>query len=236
MTINLKALGLVLVAAFALNAIGAQAASAADKHEFDFDGERTVLTGTGGFSLTIGTVGIDSCSATFEGTVVGAKVGDTTYQSDEITVKPTCSGTIRFNDCALVFDSDTTDGNVTGEPDKHANFKIECAFENKIEIHLWNCTLTIQEQELKHAVRYVNDGASAFEAIMTAHGTVLAKVRNTASQPVNGCLTYPTGAIGKITGTITTQCRRDDGEPPANSTTPTGTEDEKPTECSVTDI
>ena len=225
--------GLALLAIFVL---GAQTASA---HEFKSDGQKSVITGEGQGAnhFTVGSVGTVSCStAKFEGTV-DAGAGKT--EVDEITIKPTYTGckfggqdaAIFFNDCAYVFDSDTTAGNSTGG--EHANIKIECAANNKVQIHTVNCTVIVAAQEVKHAVRYVNDGASANETIATAHGIVVGKERNTATQPANGCLLFPTGAVGKYVGTSTNKCFQDEGSAQANPTTPGSTQDATTTTCSV---
>ena len=233
---NLRALGLALLAVFALGAIGAQAASA---HEFKSDGQRSVITGAnvGAHEFTVGSVGTVSCStAKFEGTV-DAGAGKT--EVDEITIKPTYTGctfggqaaSVFFNDCAYVFDSDTTAGNSTGG--EHANVKIECGVNNTVKVHTVNCTITVGPQEIKHGVRYVNDGASANETIATAHNIVVGKERNTGSQPANGCLLFPTGAVGKYVGTATNKCFQDEGSAQANPTTPGSTQDATTTTCSV---
>lgn len=109
MTRNLKALGLALVAVFALTAVGASAASAA---EFHSEATETVLTGsqigTDVFETNGGTV---ECS---EATYVGEQSGTTTTTA---TVTPTYSGCTAFgfggasvntNGCEYEFHSNGT--------------------------------------------------------------------------------------------------------------------------------
>jgi hypothetical protein len=242
MTRNLKALGLALLAVFALGAIGAQAASA---HEFKAGVQKSVITGknVGVHNFQVGAAGTVSCAkAKFEGTV-DAGTGKT--EVDEITIKPTyeeCTfggqvAAVFFNDCAYVFDSDTTAGNSTGG--EHAQVKVECAAGNKIQVHTVNCTITVGEQTIADAIRYEQDKVgevpvtTATNTIATAHNIVTGKERSTAAQPVNGCLPFPTGAIGKYTGTATNECRQDEGSPQANTTTPGATQDAASTTCSV---
>lgn len=242
MTRNLKALGLVLLAAFALSAMGAQGALAADAHQFQFDGQKSVLTGknTNSHEFRIGAAFVIKCSTvTYESTV---DTGEGQTEVDEITVKPTFNGCelggqpapVFVNDCAFVFDSDTTAGNPTGG--KHAPVRIECITGNNIKIHTANCTITIGEQTIADAVAYKNDTASSIESIWTASGIVVGKERNTASQPPNACLLYPTGAILNYAGSMTNECRKDEGEPQANPTTPVNTKEGAATECAVTDV
>ena len=251
MTRNLKALGLALLAVFALGAIGTQAASAADAHEFHSDGPRTIITannvGEGSHTFQVGAAGTVECTgATFESTVVGTEVvKDQTYKADTITATPKYTGctfggqpaTVFFNDCAYVLDSDTTEGNTTVAGSKHANVDIECAANNKIQVHTVNCTITVGAQTVKHAVTYKNVTESSVTISTTAHGVVVGKERNTAAQPANGCLLFPTGAVGKYVGNVTSNCFKDENETtPANPTTPTGTLDKTTTKCTVTDV
>lgn len=237
---NPKVLGLALAAVFALGGLAAQGASAADSHQFKFDGQKTVLTGknTGPheFVLGGGSFAVKCSTATFESTV---DAGEGKTDVDEITLKPNYGGcefggqpaTIFVNDCAFVFDSDTTAGNPTGG--KHAQAKIECITGNNIKIHTTLCTLTIGEQTISDAVAYENDTASSFDITATAKEIVVGKEKNTPGQTL--CSLLPTGAIMKYTGTVTNECRTDEGQAQANPTTPIGTKEGSTTECSVAD-
>jgi hypothetical protein len=145
--------------------------------------------------------------------------------------------TVNFHHCAYVFEASTTAGSSTGS--EHANVAIECEGpENKITVHTVNCTLTIGPQLIKHGVRYENELGvpSAYRAITTAHGIVVGKVRNTESQPVNGCIPFPTGAIGKYIGITTYKCFRDDRAASlagTEKTTPPATGEGPTTNCTV---
>ena len=243
---KLKALSLTLFAVLALGALGAQGATAASEHEFHSDGAWTVATGENltAHEFTIGTVGTIKCTkATFENTSWGAEVSANTYKADELTVIGRWSGCefgaqsaiVKTNDCAFVVDSDTTSGNPKGG--EHASVKIECAAGNKIEVHTVNCTVTVAAQTVSDMIRFENDEvASMVNGIATATNIVVGKERNTASQPVNGCLLFPTGAVGSLVGNSTSECRKDEGFTQNNPTTPSGTEDQTTTECSITGI
>jgi hypothetical protein len=235
MTRNLKALGLALLAVFALGAIGAQAGSA---HEFKSDGQRSVITGknVGAHTFQIGAAGIVSCAnAKFEGTV-DAGAGKT--EVDEITIKPTYTNctfggqvaSVFFNDCAYVYDSDTSADPEGGES---ATVKIECAANHSIEIHTVNCTITIKEQTVPNGTTYIRRTSGSFDTVFHYSSVIVVKIRTTASQPVNGCLVFPSGAIGKFFGTATNECRQDEGSPQANPTTPGATQDAATTVCDV---
>jgi hypothetical protein len=199
----------------------------------------------GSHQFTVGAAGSVQCAtATFESTI---DPGPGVTEVDEITAKPKYSGcqfggqaaSVFFNDCAYVFDSDTTSGNPTGE--KHAPATLECAPGNSIKVHTVNCTITIAPQTVADAVSYAQDKKegkdvlSAINVTATAHGIVVGKERSTASQPVNGCLVFPTGAVGKYTGLTTIECRQDEGSAQANPTTPGATQDAASTNCSVPD-
>jgi hypothetical protein len=165
---NLKALGLALVAAMALGAIGAQAASAVVEHSFNSDAEDTVLTGknesfgTGNsrdvFQATPGlTV---ECDATFGGTV-GKKVEDT------VTVHPkyeSCGGgvTVHTDGCNYIFGSDTTTS-AHSSSSEHASVSLECEAGHEIEITRPGCNIafnqfhsTTEVNQGLHGVRYTN--------------------------------------------------------------------------------
>jgi hypothetical protein len=249
MTRNLKKLGLALLSVLALGAIGAQGASAVT-HTFHSDGPKTLGTATnvGAHEFTVGAAGVIKCSkATFQGTGTGTEVSAGTYANAEGkgTVVPkyeecTFGGqpaTINFHHCALVVFGETTAGNSTGG--EHANVEIECEGpENKITVHTVNCTITIGPQLIKHAVRYENEllVPSATRTIVTAHGVVIGKVRNTESQPLNGCIPFPTGAIGKYVGTTTDKCFKDERASPlagTEKTTPPATGEGATTNCTV---
>jgi hypothetical protein len=250
MTRNLKALGLALLAVFALGAIGAQAASAVTIHKFHSDGPKTIGTGVnvGAHKFEVGAVGVIECKKlTSQGTNTGTEVSAGTFANAEgkgttVPKFEECSfggqpATVNFHHCALVVFGETTAGNSTGG--EHANVEIECEGpENKITVHTSNCTITIGPQLVKHAVRFENELGvpSATRTIVTAHGVVVGKERSTASQPVNGCIVFPTGAIGKYVGTTTDKCFKDEREKAlegTEKTTPPATGEGATTNCTV---
>lgn len=235
MTCNFKGMRRALLAVLALAAIGAQGASVANAHQFKFDGQRSVITGesTGTHVFTTGTFDIVECHTVTLESTVDAGMGQT--EVDEITVKPSygnCTfreqpAAVFVNDCAYVLDSDTSEAG-------RAPLEIECSAGNQIAIHTTLCTITIGSQTVPNAVTYDNDTGSSFTASITAHGIVVGRSRNTVSQPINGCLIFPIGAVGKYAGTMTNECRTDEGQSQANPTTPTATQDITPTECEAT--
>lgn len=251
MRINLKVQGLLLISVFALSGALASTASATE-HEFHSDGDWTVSTGenTGNHVFQVGAAGSVTCTkAEFENRSWGSEVSASTYKADQLTVTGRWSGCtfggsaaiVKTNHCAFVVDSDTTK---TENPEggEDANVELECAEGHKIEVHTPTCTVTVGAQLLKHAIRVENDTPTSMTGGLTgglsggASGIVVGKVRTTASQPVNGCLTFPTGAIGTMTGSATSKCYDDEGSELSGTekTTPQGQLKEgKATECSI---
>ena len=149
MTRNLKALGLALIAALALGAIGAQGASAVVEHSYRSDAanEKTVLTGhsEGDHVFEAGTGGakVTCTTATFSGTQSGNIV-------DTVTVHPiytSCklganSVTVTTGGCNYIIDSDTTaGGHFNGE---HATVSVECESTHDVEIDGPGCNITFK--------------------------------------------------------------------------------------------
>jgi len=153
---KLKALGLALFAAFAMSAIGAQAASA-DLFTSAAEGEATVLTSSADepheFKYSGGTV---KCAVTnFSGTQTG-------NEATELTITPTyeeCTfsgepAAVRTNHCDYNFTTETVEG--------FAVVHVECenAGEHiEVEIPSWDhCTLTIAPQTVGQGVTYTDEG------------------------------------------------------------------------------
>jgi len=205
--------------------------------------------------FAVGGAGTVKCNKVeTESTQVGTKVGTETYAAATITVVPryeecTFAGgaaTVNFNHCAYVFYGQTTLGNPTDFPkegteettkEEHANVEIECSGGSVVEVDTSLCTITVGPQLIKHAVRYENDkhNSNAVNVIATAHKVVTGKKKTTESQ--TGCLLFPTGEIGKYTGTTTGTCFRDDSlttPKETEATTPKGLTKEGPqTRCTV---
>ncbi len=164
MTRKLKALGIALVAVFAMSVVVAQAAQA---HEFTASQYPAVVTG--GFAnaenpdkFTLEGLGITviCSSAVFEGTASGA--------SEELTITPTYGSTsspsgckettfnteaiVHTNHCAYVFHG-ATDAN------EHAAVDVECAAGNAIEVTLpgLGIDLSIGAQAGLKGVHYTNE-------------------------------------------------------------------------------
>jgi len=248
MTRNLKALGLALLAICALGTVATSAASAAVEHEFHYDGERGVATGTGSnHEILIGSNPVKCKKVQSEATSQAVLVSAGTFKTDQITVTPhyeECEfggkvATLDMMHCALVLDSDTTTGNSTGG--EHAQVEIECNGTDVVTIITAVATITIGPQVIKDGISYKNDPSNknAIEGVTTAHEINVGCSRTLESQPVNGCLLIPTGKVGKYTGTMTATCLRDDGTALAGTekTTPTGKTTEGPeTECKISNL
>lgn len=146
MTRNLKTLGLALVAALTLGAIGAQGVPAAVEHSFRSAANSTVLTGHidgGNHLFEVGDFKVECPIATFEGKNVG-EVRDT------VTVHPkygscTASGflvEVDTHGCNFILDSDTTIS-AHSSGNEHATVSIECEVGHHMMITTQFCSLTI---------------------------------------------------------------------------------------------
>ncbi|MEZ5076450.1 MAG: hypothetical protein R2725_03295 [Solirubrobacterales bacterium] len=151
---NLRALGLALLAVFALSALAAQGASA---HVFtsDSESERTVLTGRDepetNNVLTVAGAEVQCENAHFEGTVEGS-------EANEVTVRPEYTdclfagneAVVHTNDCAEILHSSTAEG--------HATVDVECAEGDEIEVTVpvLGITITVAEQADLSGVHYTN--------------------------------------------------------------------------------
>ena len=202
MTRNLKALGLALVGALALGAIGAQGAAAVVEHSFrsDASNEKTVATGQNEgnhvFELGTGSAKITCSVGTFSGTYYGNTV-------DTVTVHPqfsSCgSATVTTAGCNIVFDSDTTANPHFG--DEHAAASLECESTHDIVVDA-ACTITIKgsaSNQSLHGVRYTNlSSASSHSGKSAITGD--ATVGKVHYETIGG---LACNAIGKPAGTYT---------------------------------
>lgn len=171
MSCNLKALGLVLVAVFALGAVAASSASAEAVGNFHSHSERAIWTGEQSgenvFRFTdegepAPTFGCPT--STVEGTVESEE-GEGAYTTTEATVHPvigneetTCSlgmfgkAKIETAGCNYVFGAHT-------DEDEHAALSIECEAEQAIKIKFpLGCVITIPEQGPVFGLHYENEG------------------------------------------------------------------------------
>jgi hypothetical protein len=170
MTRNLKALGLSLVAVFAMSAMAAQAASA---HQFFSEGTPTVLTASQIGEHVFKAGGEVKCTtATFAGTQTGT-------ETDTITIHPTygkgggkCSiagiitVTVTTTGCNYIFGSDTaTSPDLTGE---HAAVSVECESGKAITIAGSGCTIKVGGNTVNQGLRgvtYKNEGTGANRSV-----------------------------------------------------------------------
>jgi hypothetical protein len=220
MTRNLKSFGLALVAAVALGAIGAHAASAVVEHSFRSDAEETVATARTEsysnaenkskdvFTLTPGlTV---ECYGTYEGKVVGKVV-------DQVTVHPKYSscggGPVHTNGCNLVFDSDTTQASGHSTSSEHAAATLECEAGHVIEITSSGCHIAVGPQTV-HGSRYTyvtHSGKSSLTGAITfrtitytaTSGSFCGLAGHAAGVYTNGSIDGKAEATGYVAGTAT---------------------------------
>lgn len=160
MSRNLKVLGLTLVAALAMSAVVASAASAT---AFNFKAEKvpTLLTGKqhAGNDVFVTDAGKVECN---EATYVGEQK---TTPTTEVTVTPTYTGCTAFgfvnvpidvNGCSYKFTAKTIEaGNFEGEVD------ILCPAGKSIEVTAPGCTVTVGAQNNLKKITYTNLGAGA---------------------------------------------------------------------------
>jgi hypothetical protein len=148
MTRNLKALGLVLVAVFAVSAMTASAAVAVTDH-FTSDVESTILTGAQKEKLkwTVAGQSIECEEANFKATIKGKLVEEIENIVPSFKVAGcaygTLTSTVELNGCTYTF-SGVTHENAAKE--LHATAKINCPEGKHINWKLSNgCDLTFKE-------------------------------------------------------------------------------------------
>jgi len=150
---KLKALGLALLAATAVSAIGAVSASADFGGHFEVEGSGAFLIGSENathnsrFSFDGGTA-IECANTSYEGRGGGTLAGFTLapeYPTCETAGTKTHNVTITPNGCTYTFKS--TSGT-------HATFWIICPAGKVFEIHHPSCTIKIPAQEHLYGVSY----------------------------------------------------------------------------------
>jgi hypothetical protein len=142
MTRNLKALGLALLAVFAMSAVAASGASAAED-VFTSSEEVTDLTGHGAgavFQYTEGKLGVTCETETYNGTIEGAAV-------NEITVHPVYEGHCTAGPFEATITTDGCNYIISGDTDEngHAGVEIECDEGKEITVDT-ACTIHIPPQ------------------------------------------------------------------------------------------
>jgi len=159
MTRKFKSLGLVLAAVFAMSAIGASAASAA---EFHSAGAPTTITGTQStshvFTTSAGTV---TCkTATFSGTqsTQTATTVQLTPTYKECTAFGFINVPIDVNGCSYTFTS-------------HGATTVDCAAGKAFEITVPGCTTKVGPQTFAKGMEYTTVGSTPSRSI-TSHTNV----------------------------------------------------------------
>jgi hypothetical protein len=211
---NLKALGLVLAAALALGAIGAQGASAVVEHSFRSSTNTTVLTGQNEGTLVLEVtsgLAFECSAATFEGTVIGAT-------RDTVTVHPKYSScvtglgniTVDSNGCNYIFDSETTTSAHSGSGE-HASVSIECEAGHHFLLTAPGCNATfgsthssVAVNQSLHGVRYTQVTHSSKQSV-TVNVTVGTTHYTMLSGSLCGLAGHPAGTYtnGVTTGNVT---------------------------------
>ena len=210
MMLNLKAFGLTLIAALAVSAMAASAASAVNHHFTAGAGEALTTEAIGEQVLewtTGGGKGHKCKKVSIEKGTVPA--GTTTslgivpkYDECE-TFGPAGSANLKQEGCEFVFTGNTTSGNPTNGGE-HANINIVCPAGKSIITQVTglklNCN-TIYPQEVKHAVTYSNEttagnGKTHVRLKVTAHGILNKTIGVCTEEPV-------THTNGSYTGEIT---------------------------------
>jgi hypothetical protein len=173
MTRNLKALGLTLIATFALGAMSAAPAVATDVFTAESEEEVTTASGTAVLTTTVGP-SFKCTTAHFAGTITnGATEGtvNASYSGEAYVIPHTteCSTsygpmTVTMNECAYI---------LSGETDENGDARIwiECG-EKPIELEITDLfTLSIPEQTpTAGGVSYTNNTPSA--GLVTVYSTM----------------------------------------------------------------
>jgi hypothetical protein len=223
---NLKALALALAAVFAMSAIAAGSAAAAEEHQFNSEVEPTIIEGTShaettqDFELENG--------LKVECPVLHAEGTAATKAQDELTVEIDYTGSgenghcdgggdktnieVKDEGCHYTLDSDTTAGNSTGG--EHADVTLTCPSNGGITLTDTNTGLDIlvKNQTIEDAVSYENTGAGTSRDVTvkaTAHG-IEWECENTTffcSIATGG----KSGNDASYTGSVTAQGFKDEG-------------------------
>lgn len=243
MTRNLKALGLALVAALALGAVGAQSASAVVEHSFrsSSQNEKTILTGHIDTSPTVSKhvfkpspesgLAVECSVATFSHTVEG-NIRDTvtahpTYGSCESSFG---AATVDTNGCNYIFDSDTTTS-THSSTDEHATVSIECEAGHHISVTTGLCNLTFSAKESStpvnqsiHGVRYTQLASHSGKHALTVYATAKTIHFRALGGSLCGFGGLPAGTYntGTYTGAASVTGYEDTDNSPGGTTT-TGT-------------
>lgn len=161
---NLKTLGLIVVAALAIGAVGASPASAAP--QFHFESEHTIITGTqitanefafDAGKVKCGVMNFDGTSAVLTTTTVTLKP---TFENCKIKKgEVEAEATFTFNNCNFLFHLGANTEHLTG------TMGIECP-DFVVEIDTPECTITIPEQGNLGTVTYTNEGEETTRSVI----------------------------------------------------------------------
>jgi hypothetical protein len=200
---NLKALGLALVAVFALSVVAASAASAAGE-KFHAAVEPSVVTanneGEGNHVFAAGGTEVKCTTAKFAGTA-------TAKTATSQTVHPTYSGctflgetaTIDTAGCNYILYSEVPAGG-------DAKVEIECSGSNQIKVTAPGCTLSFGSQ--------VTVGGATYANLATNPKTTTVKSTTKATFTKSGALCFlVSGNEGTYTGSVITKTYEDKGGP-----------------------
>ncbi len=130
---NLKTLGMALVAVFAMGAMAAQTATAADTYTSDSGTNLTILTGNqvGNNVVSVGSVSVTCPVARFKGTVFGNSATSITLHPEyegnggsSCAMSPIGNATVNTTGCNYIVTSETHEN---AAHEKHGTVEIECA-------------------------------------------------------------------------------------------------------------
>lgn len=179
---SVKMFGLALLTAFAMSAVAASAASAAEFfHEAPAEEPtaRVVAKNEGNHNFTAGLIGTISCEvATFTGTSF------VTSPQKTITVTPAYSGctflgisgvVVNVHECTYTFLEPTGAGPFTGSVD------VNCPEGKKIEFEATGCKIAVGKQGPLSSVTYTNQAATEKLVKSVKVAANVTKIKYTAS-------------------------------------------------------
>jgi hypothetical protein len=186
---KLKALGLALVAVFALAAMSAATASA---EEFHSETAHTTYTGAQVaediFTVNAGTVKCKKAEYAGTQSVATSKEATVSPTYKECTAFGFVNTTIDVNGCGYIFTRTPVNGD-------ESSIHIECPAGNSIVVTAFNCEVTVPAQTLSGGVTYTNEGAGTTRSIIVdVNLTGITYIQHSKSFP--GCKTEGTTGAG----------------------------------------
>lgn len=201
-----RALGITLVAMFAITAMSASAASAAEFRHQGAEDARVIAnnTGQGNHVFTAGLIGSISCStATFTGTSY------VTSPQPTVTVAPTYTGCtflgvanvkVNMEGCTYQFETPTGAGPFTG------SVTVLCPAGKKINFEASGCKVEVGEQTVK-TITYVNQPGPPKSVKVTSDATGI-----TYTGAGLGCAVTGTKNDGTYSGSVISKAETTLGE------------------------